>query len=61
MCRIGSIQLDIARIRPWRQDNYGGGSEGHYKFPSIEYDRLMHPGQSIEFNFDRLINTDLNL
>lgn len=38
MCKLGSKQLDIAKIRPWRQDNNWGSNESNnsstfYIFP----------------------------
>lgn len=67
MCRLGSIQQQIVKSRPWYQREVWPGNEmkhsdndEYHQHPTVTYPRIMCSADSVlEFNYDRVINTDL--
>jgi hypothetical protein len=56
LCDMSKHHLGIVKLNPWDK-GLGGG----YELPKATYKRLTYPDKALEFNYDILVNTDLNI
>lgn len=62
MCKLGSAQRRIASFKPWTESQSWSTHNDEYDFyqhPRLDYQRILFIDSVLEFNFDRVINTDL--
>ena len=61
-CKLGSIHINLVGFNPLIKGEYNfTGEDNVYMHPKVDYKRVSNIDQALHFNYDRLINTDLDM